>query len=420
VFRPPELVWSSSLFYCWARFFKQLCLEGIVMSEELVFSFGSTQSHVFLQQKLPALTELPCWDEKKPCIAVCDRNTEAFLRSIIGPQAEPGGASRIFPLVLESGEEHKTWQSVEAILEKARSHGLGRDGLFLAVGGGVVCDLTAFAASVYMRGAALALIPTTLLAMADASLGGKTGFDFGGIKNLAGTFYPAETIIIALDTLQSLPARELKSGMAEIIKAAVLDPDTQTLELLTSLKPESPDNFVNNPAFEKLLLRALTIKGRIVEADPTETGGEPRSATSAAGSGKCVSGSSVSSERALLNLGHSFGHALESAAGLGKLSHGEAVAWGIARSCELGCVTGITPPERAESIQAMLSAWGYETAVTSFPVDGELFGEALLSDKKKKAGKLRFVVPNENSAELVEHNEKTALYLKQLMAEITR
>jgi 3-dehydroquinate synthase len=316
------------------------------------------------------------------------------------------GNSGAFLLVLQPGERHKSWDSVKTILQKARECGLGRDGLFIAVGGGVLCDLTAFSASVYMRGAKLALVPTTLLAMADAALGGKTGFDLEGIKNLAGTFYPAGEIIISLETLETLPEREWKSGIAEIIKAAVLDPETsgsgaKTLELFrdSRIAGNPPGKPVEKPVFEKLIAMAVRVKGTIVEADPRETG----------------------AERALLNLGHSFGHALETAAGLGSLSHGEAVAWGIARSCELGLSLGITPPERAKTIGEILSAWGYETAVPySFSIDPDLFKTALLSDKKKKSGKLRFVVPNADRAELVECKKKTEIYLEKLFMDLTR
>jgi 3-dehydroquinate synthase len=302
------------------------------------------------------------------------------------------GKSGAFLHVLQPGEQRKNWDSVQTILQKARECGLGRDGLFAAVGGGVVCDLTAFSASVYMRGAKLALVPTTLLAMADAALGGKTGFDLGNIKNLAGTFYPAGEIIISLETLETLPKREWKSGMAEIIKAAILNRDSGgTLEAFRN--PEAV-----SACLEELIAMAVTVKGRIVEADPRETGGE----------------------RALLNLGHSFGHALETAAGLGSLSHGEAVAWGIARSCELGLALGISPPERVKAIQGILSAWGYESSVRcSFPVDLTLFKNALSSDKKKKAGTLRFVVPNADWAELADCSPKTETYLKKLWAVMT-
>jgi 3-dehydroquinate synthase len=364
--------------------------EGPVMPAEFNFTFGSFRSRVVIREKLPEITEISGFSP--PCLVVCDECTRPMAERV-------AGKSGAFLHVLQPGERRKNWDSVQTILQKAREYGLGRDGLFVAVGGGVVCDLTAFSASVYMRGAKLALVPTTLLAMADAALGGKTGFDLGNIKNLAGTFYPAGEIVISLETLETLPKREWKSGMAEIIKAAILSKDSnRTLNSVGAPNSAGTLEAFRNPEavsarLEELIAMAVTVKGRIVAADPRETGGE----------------------RALLNLGHSFGHALETAAGLGSLSHGEAVAWGIARSCELGLALGITPSERAKTIQDILSAWGYETSVPCpFPVDINLFKNALLSDKKKKAGTLRFVIPNADWAELVEYGSEAEMYLKNL------
>jgi 3-dehydroquinate synthase len=206
------------------------------------------------------------------------------------------------------------------------------------------------------------------------------------MKNLAGTFFPASLVYMPLDALQTLPPAEWKSGMAELIKTAVLD-NQETLEQVKALEPFMRDIFAARPIttpapplLAELIERAVLVKGRIVEADPKETG----------------------SERALLNLGHTFGHALESAAGLGTLSHGEAVAWGMVRAGELGLAMGITPECRAREITDIVSRLGYETAAPH-PAMGDTasFMRALSGDKKKKAGKLTFVVPSGNGAELV-------------------
>jgi len=206
--------------------------------------------------------------------------------------------------------------------------------------------------------------------MVDASVGGKTGFDLFGIKNLAGTFYPAGHVYIPLESLASLPPAEWKSGMAELIKTAVLDGD-EFLALIGEL-----DVGFINMAIASCVERAVRFKGRIVEEDPFETG----------------------SRRVLLNLGHTFGHALEAAVGLGRISHGEAVAWGIARSCELGLALGICPPDRAERIMSLLRAFNYETTAPHPLAAGNALIQALGSDKKKRRGKLVFIVPDEKSA----------------------
>jgi 3-dehydroquinate synthase len=287
---------------------------------------------------------------------------------------------------LPAGEQAKGWQSAETILKAASDEGLGRDGLFVAVGGGVVSDLCGFAASVYKRGAGLVIVSTTLLAMVDAAVGGKTGFDLFGIKNFAGTFYPARHVYMPFAALKTLPPLQWRSGLAEIIKTLILD-DTlyadQTREQLFAIKP-AMDGAGAAPALiesaARLIRRSVEVKGRIVEKDPEERG----------------------EERALLNLGHTFGHALESAAGLGRLSHGEAVAWGVARACELGRELGVTPYERAGAVRAVLDGLGYETTAPHPALSDEsAFMHALKNDKKNKGGIIRFVVPAERGARLV-------------------
>ncbi|GHT92493.1 3-dehydroquinate synthase [Spirochaetia bacterium] len=326
------------------------------------FTFGGTVSEVHIEDELPALDTL---SPGAASLLVCDENT----RSLACGMAARSRDGRDAPLcTLAAGEEHKTWGSVEQILLAAREAGLGRDGLFIAVGGGVVSDLTAFAASVYMRGARLCIVSTTLLGMVDAAVGGKTGFDLFGAKNFAGTFFPAAHVYLCVESLKTLPQREWKSGMAELIKTAVLEQDHVFFRLLESLN----GNFPQGDTLIDCIARAVTLKGRIVEADPEETG----------------------TERVLLNLGHTFAHALESRAGLGRLSHGEAVAWGMARSCDLGLALGLTPQGRAEAITALLRAYGYET-VAPHPLmgDAETFLKALGGDKKKRGGNLCFIIP---------------------------
>jgi 3-dehydroquinate synthase len=378
--------------------------KGFFLPGQLHFQFENSASSVIIQEKIPEIGALYAAADlvgvPPQTLVVCDENTAPIARQIAGTPAEPAKApqtqSALPPgtpalLTLAAGEEHKTWEAVETILRAAAAAGLGRDGLFIGVGGGVVCDLTAFAASIYMRGCALALVPTTLLCMVDASLGGKTGFDLEGYKNMVGTFYPAKLIVAATEALATLPQKEWKSGMAELIKTAILDEDPDTFERLRTLNPADCAHDAVLPFIE----RALEVKGGIVAADPRETG----------------------KARAKLNLGHTFGHALESALGLGTISHGEAVAWGIARSCELGLELRITPQFRAKAICGMLNAWGYETSVEAFLNSNETrgrFRDALLVDKKKKDGKLRFILPAPERAVIIESNNHIERYVKNL------
>jgi 3-dehydroquinate synthase len=346
------------------------------------FCFGAFETVVYVGREFPAPDEIR--GLSGGVLVICDEHTAFIADSICR------GLS-VSRCVLRSGENAKNWASVETILRAASEAGLGRDACFIGIGGGVVGDLTGFAASVYMRGCGLYFVSTTLLGMADASLGGKTGFDLFGIKNLAGAFYPASRVYMPLESLKTLPPAEWKSGVAELIKTAVLSggdfPDL--LESLVSLFPSGsftsgfPSGFAeallkgNSGLLEECIRRAVELKGRVVEADPKETG----------------------KERRLLNLGHTFGHALESSAGLGTLSHGEAVAWGIARACELGFMEGLTPPARARKIIGLIRSFGYETrAPHPCAPDLDLFLKALVSDKKKRSGKLTFIVPDSRGA----------------------
>lgn len=375
------------------------------------FRFGNTKSLVSIRSAVPTLFEILEFygpkNQPSGVLVVCDPHTEKWAQTFLGENQKAEGASRyptpVSVVVLPAGESHKGWSSVETILQRAVQLGMGRDGLFIGIGGGVITDLTAFAASVYMRGASLCLIPTTLLAMADAAVGGKAGFDLFTIKNLVGTFRPADRIDMASAVLESLPEREWKSGLAEVIKTAIIG-DGDLLSLLEThgeaFRSPAQGDPIQGTMIQELIRRCVLVKGRIVEADPEERG----------------------TQRALLNLGHTFGHALETTAGLGNLTHGEAVAWGIARSVELGRALGITTAHRGERILALLRSYGYETGTEfvtprgAFQYDPQVLLTAMEADKKKKAGQRRFIVPDDEGARLVslDTDEKTGLLVKIL------
>jgi 3-dehydroquinate synthase len=345
----------------------------------LHFTFNEYHTYIELSREIPAVSSIgfQLGFETGDCsfkpLIIADENTAYIAAKICG------GAD--FPCVfLKSGEENKTWQSVETILSAAVKAGLGRDGVFIAVGGGVIGDLAGFAASIYMRGCRFALVSTTLLGMVDAAVGGKTGFDLFGIKNLIGSFYPAQSVYMPLDALFTLPQAEIKNGMAELIKTAVLSGG----DFLEQLAPLAEDfnnlnKLIDGGVMHKCIERAVLFKGGIVSEDLRESG-----------------------KRLLLNLGHTFGHALESAAGLGNISHGEAVAWGMARACELGTALNITPRERARKITELIKSFGFECfRPHPFADNKDALLNAMKSDKKKKNGRLTFIVPDEQSARAV-------------------
>lgn len=284
-------------------------------------------------------------------ILICDENTRPLLKETPS-------------IVLAPGETSKSWDSIETILGEACERHLDRSSTFWGVGGGVITDMTAFAASLYMRGCRLVLVPTTLLAMVDAAIGGKTGIDFCGSKNLVGTFYPAGEVRICLGFLQSLPEKEYRSGLAEVIKHALL----ADRGLLALLRDRREAVLQRNPAvLEELVRRSIAVKLGIVEADLREEG-----------------------QRAFLNLGHTFGHALEAATGFQRYTHGEAVAWGIGKALQAGLSLGVTDPQMAREAAALLRSYGYRLEGLGVPADD--CRDALYRDKKRRDGELRFVL----------------------------
>ena len=272
-------------------------------------------------------------------------------------------------LVLPPGEVAKSWASVERVINRALAVSVGRDGLFTGVGGGVVTDVTAFAASLYMRGCRLVLVPTTLLGMVDAACGGKTGIDFGGVKNLVGTFYPAEEVRICPELLESLPENEFISGMAEVVKHALLAAPSDSDDGIWSIAEKEREAIMRKEpeVLARLITAAIQVKADIVSDDLRE-----------------------SSRRAFLNLGHTFAHALEAATNFSRWTHGEAVGWGMLRALELGERIGITDSSWAGEARRLISDYGFAAVKPQVP-PAEI-KTAMMDDKKKRDGRLRFVL----------------------------
>lgn len=295
-----------------------------------------------------------CSEGLADALWICDVNTEPL--GVVPPRADR--------IVLPAGEAGKSWPAVEQILRHALKTGYDRTSRFAAVGGGVVCDVAAFASSLYLRGVDIVLIPSTLLAMVDAAIGGKTGINFSGYKNMVGTFHLAAEVRIVPELVDTLPAREFSSGLAEVIKTAVLG-DAELLELLEDRRHEVVAR--DSAVVRELVRRSVRVKVSIVQDDYLERG-----------------------NRAFLNLGHTFAHALESVAGFGEWTHGEAVAWGIARSLLLGCRLGITEQSHADRIISLLDRYGYRT--DSGIAEPDRLLSAMRKDKKRVGDSVRFVL----------------------------
>ncbi len=219
--------------------------------------------------------------------------------------------------ILPSGEEAKSLKTYEALINKMLELPLGRRGALIGVGGGSLLDAVGFAAATYARGISFYSVPTTLLAMADAAIGGKTALNFSSVKNAVGAFYPPVSIAVAPIFLKSLPHAEWASGMAEVIKIALLGAEGVWQDLLTL--PEDLDS--KDPKFLSLLQRAISYKLKVVRADPYERGAGVL-------------------RRSFLNLGHTFGHALEGLTHYKIYRHGEAVAIGLMMALSLSELEG--------------------------------------------------------------------------------
>lgn len=268
-------------------------------------------------------------------------------------------------LVLAPGEEAKSVNEFGRALDFLATSGLDRSGALFAVGGGVVGDLAGFAAASYLRGIDYYQIPTTLLAMVDSSVGGKTGVNLKAGKNLAGAFHQPRAVFISTRFLTTLPPREFAAGMAEMIKSALLGDAPLFAEI--EARPLAP----GDSRLAGVVRTCCGIKARLVEADEREQANE--------------------GGRALLNLGHTFGHAIEQASGYGSYLHGEAVAIGLVAAARLSCMLGLLPADGAARVRAAVSAHSLPTTLRA-PLACEALMAAMVRDKKARSGSLRFVV----------------------------
>lgn len=268
-------------------------------------------------------------------------------------------------LSFPAGEGRKSRETWADLTDRLLAHHVGRDACIVAVGGGVVGDLAGFVAATFLRGIPFVQVPTTLLAMIDASIGGKTAVNTAGGKNLVGAFHQPRLVLADLDTLDSLPASQLAAGIAEAVKhGAIAD-----AEYFGFLERDVADVAGRkDPALERLVARSVEIKAGIVAADERESG-----------------------VRATLNFGHTVGHAVESASGY-SLLHGEAVAIGMAYEARLAETLGIAESGTAARLMEVLSQYRLPVARPPAASVDQLISR-MRNDKKARAGDLRFALP---------------------------
>jgi 3-dehydroquinate synthase len=299
-------------------------------------------------------------------------------------------------LVIEAGEEQKTPATLALIHNAAFAHRLERGSLIVALGGGVVGDMAGFAAATWLRGIAVAQVPTTLLAMVDAAIGGKTGVNHPGGKNLIGAFHQPALVLIDPTTLRTLPEREFRAGMAEVIKYGVIGDAELFAQLEAAARRDPRSGLASMAALEPELLpclleRSVSAKARVVAADEREGG-----------------------LRAILNYGHTLGHAVETLCGYGTWLHGEAVALGMLAAGEIAMAMGLWSRQEQDRQRTLIAAAGLPQRWPD--LDPLAVLACLQGDKKVSEGRVRFVLPTAIGAVAIRNDVTADIVIEALAA----
>lgn len=349
-------------------------------------SYGLEVLAELLPRELAALDPAPT-----SVHVVVDRRAEAVVAGALAAAAR-GLAVPWHVLPWDAAEERKTLASAEELAREIVRRGVDRASFVLAAGGGVTTDLGGLVAAVLLRGLRWGALPTTLLGMADAALGGKTAVNLPEGKNLLGCFHQPEFVLADVATLRTLPAREWSCGLGEILKTALIDGS----ELMPLLR-DAPAEELRRPGPIALALAAAAgrVKMRIVEADPTERG-----------------------ERKLLNLGHTFGHALETAAGPARLAHGEAVALGLRCAARMAEEMEVAEAGLRDAVAELAARLGLPARFPGrLPADAELV-TLLRRDKKAHGGRLDLVLPAQPGECLLVRGIEPAAVAEAIRAEL--
>jgi 3-dehydroquinate synthase len=333
----------------------------------LKVSLGARSYPIHIGADLLTQAELLLPHLRAPQVAIVSNVTVAplYLSRLAGTLRAAG--VKVTEIVLPDGEAYKNWETLNQIFDRLLAERCDRSTTVIALGGGVIGDLSGFAAASYQRGVPFIQVPTTLLSQVDSSVGGKTGINHPRGKNMIGAFWQPQLVLADTDTLQTLPARELSAGLAEVIKYGLI----RDLPFLEWLEANMDALMARDAeALAHAIERSCQNKAEVVAADELETAKE--------------------GGRALLNLGHTFGHAIETGLGYGEWLHGEAVAAGMVMAAELSRRLGWLDAAAVERVRTVLQRAG-------LPVRGAALGaqrylELMGHDKKVIAGKLRLVL----------------------------
>jgi 3-dehydroquinate synthase len=301
--------------------------------------------------------------DRDRCTIIADQNSARFFGDRV---FENFNSKKISPqlITIPAGEKSKSLTQVEKICDEMIKAGFDRSSFVVGLGGGVIGDISGFVAAIFQRGIPHIQIPTTLLAMVDSSIGGKTGVNLEAGKNLVGVIHHPALIICDVDALETLPPQELRQGYAEIIKHAII----RDAEMFHDLSSSRAPIHRSGDALVELIRRNIAIKARIVAVDDRETSGE----------------------RALLNFGHTVGHGIERATEF-KISHGDCVSIGMVAACAISMKRDALSANQRDEVVALLKKFSLPTQLPA-EVDREKIINAIAHDKKFLAGKIRFVV----------------------------
>jgi 3-dehydroquinate synthase len=317
---------------------------------------------------------LPYLRQRKVAVVTNTTVAPLYLAAVATPLRAAG--VEVIEIILPDGEQYKDWQTLNTIFDTLLERRCERATTLIALGGGVVGDMTGFAAACYQRGMPFIQMPTTLLSQVDSSVGGKTAINHPRGKNMIGAFYQPKLVLADTDTLNTLPDRELRAGLAEVIKYGLIRdlPFLEWLEInVERMLARDPD------ALAYAIHRSCLNKAELVVADEHENG-----------------------ERALLNLGHTFGHAIETGMGYGEWLHGEAIAVGTMMAAELSCLLGWIGSADVIRIEALLVRVGLPVVGPALAVESYL--ELMQHDKKVQDGKLRLILFKQIGQAVVSNN----------------
>ena len=291
-------------------------------------------------------------------------------------------AKELYVVTIPDGEEYKTLESIEKILDQLFTYKLDRKSLLIALGGGVIGDMTGFTASLYQRGIGFVQVPTTLLSQVDASVGGKTGVNNKYGKNLVGAFYQPEAVYIDTEFLKTLPKREFSAGVAEVVKMAVMF-DRAYFDFLVTADLDDKESL------EKVIQRSVELKAEVVNLDEKESG-----------------------IRAVLNYGHTFGHVIENETKYREYLHGEAVAIGMVMANRLAVELGLMSEAESNQVKVLLEKYNLPTDYKINDINA--FYNKFFLDKKSANNKIKFILPQGIGGHLLRDDIETTLLKKVL------